>query len=244
MKFRRIPLLLLSVAFPAFSNVHADLYDVKALAAHLKQKLESIQAEYEKLQQKQQLSYFWDKGIHNPSNLFLLFRKNILRSTENLREMAATLFSFEDLNVKEQLEKKFLPIFMSEEFLRMLFGDNIVNKLITCNGEDGACVFWDKEEYNNPSGKLLFFLRVKHTPHEDSNSKNPSVWDIFMGGRWITALDMQFVFAYDTKNDNIQFIGTKDKIFINGKGVKMDFPIYSPSYTNASVPKNNSMNMD
>ena len=243
MKFRRIPLLLLSVAFPAFSNVHADYYNVEALTAYLEAKLGNIQTEYEKLRKKQQLSYLWDKDIHTPNNLFLQFLGNPIRSIENLREMAATLFSFEDSNVKEQL-KKFLRVFTSKDFLRMLFGDNIVNKLITCDGEDGAYVFWDKEEYNNPSGKLLFFLRVKHTPHEDSNIKDPSVWDIFMGGRLITALDMQFVFAYDTKNDNIQFIGTKDKIFINGKGVKMDFPIYSPSYTNASVPKNNLMNMD
>ena len=141
MKFGRISLCLLSVLFPAFSNVHADLYDVQALTAHLKQKLENIQAEYRELRQKQQLSYFWDKGIHKPSNLILQFQKSTIRSTENLREMAATLFSFEDPNVKEQLEKKFLPIFMSEEFLRMLFGDNIVNKLITCDGEDGAYVF-------------------------------------------------------------------------------------------------------
>jgi len=243
-KFRRIPLLLLSVAFPAFSNVHADLYDVKTLAAHLKQKLESIQAEYEKLQQKQQLSYFLDKGILKFSNLLLLFQKNILRSTENLREMAATLFSFEDPNVKEQLEKKFLPIFMSEEFLRMLFGDNIVNKLITCGGKDGAFVWWDKKPSENPSKELLFSLRVKHTLHKDLIGKNLSVWDVFMGGYSITALDIQLVFAYDTESDNIQFIGTKDKIFINGNEVEMDFPIYSPSHTNASVPKNNSMNMD
>lgn len=242
MKFRRIPLLLLSVAFPAFSNVHADYYNVEALTAYLEAKLGNIQTEYEKLRKKQQLSYLWDKDIHTPNNLFLQFLGNPIRSIENLREMAATLFSFEDSNVKEQL-KKFLRVFTSKDFLRMLFGDNIVNKLITCDGEDGAYVFWDKEEYNNPSGKLLFFLCVKHTLHKDRIGKNLSALDMLLGFS-ITALDMQLVFAYDTKSDKIQFIGTKDKIFINGEEVEMDFPIYLPSYTNASVPQSNSIDMD
>lgn len=242
MKFRRIPLLLLSVAFPAFSNVHADYYNVEALTAHLKSKLGDIQAEYEKLRQKQQLSYLWEKGIHKPSNLFLQFQKNTLRSIKNLKETAAVLFSFEDPNVKEQLEK-FLCVFTSKDFLRMLFGDNIVNKLVTCDGKDGAYVFWDKEEYNNPSGKLLFFLRVKHTLHKDHIGENLSALDMLLGFS-ITALDIQLVFAYDTKSNNIQFIGTKDKLFINSEEVEMDFPIYSPSYTNASVPQSNSIDMD
>ena len=243
MKVGRISLFFLSVIFPVFSNMHADdRYDVQALTAHLRQKLENIQAEYEDLRQKQQLSYLLDRKLKG--NLILSFRKGIVSSKKDLKEIVATLLSFESSDVKEQLEKKFLPIFMSEEFLRMLFGDNIVNKLITCDGEDGAYIFWDKEEYNDPSGKLLFFLRVKHTLHKDLIGEGLSAWDMFMGGHSITALDMQFVFAYDTKSDNIQFIGTKDKIFINGKEVKMDFPIYSPSYTNTSVPQSNSIDMD
>jgi hypothetical protein len=183
----------------------------------------------------------WDKDIHT-NNLFLQFLGNPIRSIENLRETAAVLFSFEDPNVKEQLEK-FLCVFTSKDFLRMLFDDNIVNKLITCGGEDGAYVFWDEEEYNDLSGKLLFFLRVKHTLHKDHIEKHLSALDMLLGFS-STALDIQLVFAYDTKSDKIQFIGTKDKIFINGKEVKMGFPIYPPSYTNVSVPKNNSMNMD
>ena len=242
MKFRRIPLLLLSVAFPAFSNVHADYYNVEALTAYLEAKLGNIQTEYEKLRQKQQLSYLWDKGIHKPSNLFLQFQKNTLRSIENLKKTAAVLFLFEDPNVKEQLEK-FLCVFTSKDFLRMLFGDNIVNKLITCDGEDGAYVFWDKGEYNNPSGKLLFFLHVKHTLHKDHIGKNLSALDMLFGFS-ITALDIQLVFAYDTKSDKTQFIGTKDKIFVNSEEVEMNFPIYLPSYTNASVPQSNSIDMD
>lgn len=248
MNFRHISPIRISLfclfAFPAFfPNVHAELYDVKALTAHLKQKLGNIQAEYQKLRQKQQLSCLWDKDVHKPSNLFLSFRKENLRSGEDLKEMVATLFSFKSSNVKEQLEK-FLRVFTSEAFLRALFGDNIVNKLITCDGEDAAFVWQDKEEYNNPSGKLLFFLRVKHTLHKDLFGEGLSAWDMFMGGYSITALDMQLVFAYDTKSDNIQFIGTKGKIFINSEKMEIDFPIYSPSYTNASVPQSNSIDMD
>ena len=149
MKFKHISLFLLFVVFSALSNVHADPYDVKTLAAHLKQKLGNIQAEYQTLRQKQQLSYLWDEDIYGFSNLFLAFQKSTIRSTEKLKEMVATLFSSEDSNVKEQLEKKFLPVFMSEGFLRMLFGDDIVDKLITCDVEDDAYVFWDKEEEHN-----------------------------------------------------------------------------------------------
>ena len=243
MKFRRISLLFLSVAFPAFSCMHAGPYDVQALTAHLKQKLGNIQAEYQRLRNEKSLSYLWDIYTHRPNNLYLnFFGKNNVHSAEDVKSQAETLFLLEDPNVKEQLEE-FLRVFTSEAFLRALFGNNIVNKLITCGGKDGAYVFWDKEEYNNPSGKLLFFLRVRHTLHKDHIGENLSALEMLLGFS-ITALDMQLVFAYDTKSDKIQFIGTKDKIFINSEEVEMDFPIYSPSYTNASVPQSNSIDMD
>ena len=142
MKVGRVSLIRISLfclfVFTAFSNVHADPYDVQALMAHLKEKLGNIQTEYEVLRQKQQLSYLWDKNLG--SNLILSFRKEIVSSKRGLKEMVATLLSFESSDVKEQLEK-FLRVFTSEAFLRALFGDNIVNKLITCDGEDGAYVF-------------------------------------------------------------------------------------------------------
>ena len=230
MKFKHVSLFLLSVAFPAFSNVHADPYDVKTLAAHLKQKLKNIQAEYQTLRQKQQLSYLWDEDMHKQNNLFLQFQKNTIRSTENLKEMVATLFSFEDSNVRKQLEE-FLRVFTSKDFLRMLFSDAVVNKFVDFHADECAFFWWNMEPSENPS-EIFFSLRARQA------------WDKTLdccGVQTNVLLDITLMFAYDIRKDTVRFIGLKNKPIVNTKYVNMNFPIYPASGTQPSVQKDNSM---
>ena len=230
MKFKHVSLFLLSVAFPAFSNVHADPYDVKTLAIHLKQKLENIQAEYQTLRQKQQLSYLWDEDMHKQNNLFLQFQKNTIRSTENLKEMVATLFSFEDSNVKKQLEE-FLRVFTSKDFLRMLFSDAVVNKFVDFHADECAFFWWNMEPSENPS-EIFFSLRARQA------------WDKTLdcgGVQTNVLLDITLMFAYDIRKDTVRFIGLKNKPIVNTKYVNMNLPIYSRSNANKFVQKDNLM---
>ena len=231
MKFKHVSLFLLSVAFPAFSNVHADPYNVPALTAHLKPKLENIQAEYQTLRQKQQLSYLWDEDMHKQNNLFLQFQKNTIRSTENLKEMVATLFSFEDSNVRKQLEE-FLRVFTSKDFLRVLFSNTVVNQLVDYSHPDIYSFFWwDKEHSENPS-EIFFSLRARQA------------WDKTLdcgGVQTNVLLDITLMFAYDIRKDTVRFIGLKNKPIVNTKYVNMNFPIYHASGTQPSVQKDNSM---
>lgn len=230
MKFKHVSLFLLSVAFPAFSNVHADPYDVKTLAIHLKQKLENIQAEYQTLRQKQQLSYLWDEDMHKQNNLFLQFQKNTIRSTENLKEMVATLFSFEDSNVKKQLEE-FLRVFTSKDFLRMLFSDAVVNKFVDFHADECAFFWWNMEPSENPS-KIFFSLRARQA------------WDKTLdcgGVQTNVLLDITLMFAYDTQNNVVRFVGLKKTPIVNTKYVNMNLPIYSRSNANKFVQKDNLM---
>ena len=230
MKFKHVSLFLLSVAFPAFSNVHADPYDVKTLAIHLKQKLGNIQAEYQTLRQKQQLSYLWDEDMHKQNNLFLQFQKNTIRSTENLKEMVATLFSFEDSNVKKQLEE-FLRVFTSKDFLRMLFSDAVVNKFVDFHADECAFFWWNMEPSENPS-EIFFSLRARQA------------WDKTLdcgGVQTNVLLDITLMFAYDIRKDTVRFIGLKNKPIVNTKYVNMNLPIYSRSNANKFVQKDNLM---
>jgi len=230
MKFKHVSLFLLSVAFPAFSNVHAETYDIEVLTAHLKEALGNIQSEYEKLRQKQQLSYLWDEDIHEPSNLFLAFQKSTIRSTENLKEMVATLFSFEDSNVKEQLEK-FSCVFTSKDFLRMLFSDAVVNKFVDFHADECAFFWWNMEPSENPS-EIFFSLRARQA------------WDKTLdcgGVQTNVLLDITLMFAYDTQNNVVRFVWLKKTPIVNTKYVNMNFPIYHASGTQPSVQKDNSM---
>ena len=233
MKFKHVSLFLLSVAFPAFSNVHADPYDVKTLAAHLKQKLKNIQAEYQTLRQKQQLSYLWDEDMHKQNNLFLQFQKNTIRSTENLKEMVATLFSFEDSNVRKQLEE-FLRVFTSKDFLRMLFSDAVVNKFVDFHADECAFFWWNMEPSENPS-EIFFSLRARQ------------VWDKLLdcGVQTNVLLDITLIFAYDIQKDTVRFIGLKKTPIVNVQYAKdVNLPMYSRSDARTSVQKGNLMDVD
>ena len=236
MKFRRILLLFLSVAFPAFSNVHADLYDVQALTAHLRQKLGNIQAEYQRLRDGKQLQYLWDEDKRKINNLFLnFFGKDNITSAEDVKQQTETLFAFEDPNSKEQLEE-FLRVFTSKDFLRMLFSDAVVNRLADYSHPDICSFFWwDKEHSENPS-EVFFSLRARQARHEDIG---------FIGMKISALLDITFMFAYDTQNNTVRFIGLKNQPIVNAKyadGVIL--PIYSRSNAETSVQKSNLMDVD
>ena len=228
MKFRRILLLFLSVAFPAFSNVHADPYDVQALTAHLRQKLGNIQAEYQRLRNGKQLQYLWDEDKRKISNLFLnFFGKDNITSAEDVKQQT----EHEDPNSKEQLEE-FLRVFTSEDFLRMLFGDAVVNQLVDYSHPDICSFFWWDKEYSENPSEVFFSLRAKQAWNEDLDCG---------GVRIYALLDITLVFAYDTQNNVVRFFGLKNTPIVNAKYVNTDFPIYSASGTQPSVQKDNSM---
>ena len=237
MKFRHVSLLFLSVT-PAFSNVHADPYDIQTLAAHLEQKLGNIQAEYQNVRNEKQLSHLWNTHKQQPNNLYLSFFgvKNVY-SVENVESKTGELFPFEDEGSKKQLIE-FISVFTSNNFLNMLFGNNFVDWLTAYGDEDSVIVEWNEEPFNDH----WFSLRIQRKCFKKRSGEVLSPFEKLIGGAFI-ALDVKLVFAYDTGSNNIQFIGTKGTIVINNKEVKMNLPIYSPS-SNASVPQNNSMDTD
>lgn len=219
-----------------FSNVHAEFYDVKALTAHLKQKLGNIQAEYQRLRDGKQLQYLWDEDERKINNLFLnFFGKDNIKSAEDVKQQAATLFMFEDSNVKEQLEK-FLRVFTSKDFLRVLFSDAVVNQLVDYSHPDICSFFWWDKEYSENPSEVFFSLHTKQARHEDIG---------FIGMKISALLDITFMFAYDTQNNTVRFIGLKNQPIVNAKyadGVIL--PIYSRSNAETSVQKDNLMFMD
>jgi hypothetical protein len=137
-------------------------------------------------------------------------------------------FSSKNPNFKERL-KTFFSVFTSENFLRMLFGDTVVDKLIRYRFSLGSrrekCAFlwWNAESSQNPSGILAFSLRVKHVLYEEV---------CFDCERVSTLLDAPLVFAYDARNDTLRFVVLKNTPIINIQCVKdVNFPIYSAPNT-------------
>ena len=236
MKFRRILLLFLSVAFPAFSNVHADPYDVQALTAHLKQKLGNIQVEYQRLRNGKQLQYLWDEDKRKINNLFLnFFGKDNITSAEDVKQQTETLFAFEDPNSKEQLEE-FLRVFTSKDFLRMLFGDAVVNQLVDYSHPDICSFFWWDKEYSENPSEVFFSLRAKQAWNKDLDCG---------GVRTNVLLDITLVFAYDIRKDTVRFIGLKKTPIVNVLYAKdVNLPMYSRSDAKTSVQKGNLMDVD
>ena len=153
-KFRHVSLLFLSVT-PAFSNVHADPYDIRTLPAHLEQKLGSIQTEYQKVQSEKQFSYLWDETYKGrPNNLCLrFFGKGNVHSKEEVESQEELLFPSEERLIK------FISVFTSNNFLNMLFGNNFVDWFVARGAEDLAIVEWNKEP-SNDLRKHLFSLHI------------------------------------------------------------------------------------
>ncbi len=214
--------------------VHAEPYNASELLARLKQKTENIQAEYRKLRSEKQLRYLWD--TQQPCNLYLSFFGANATSTEDVKCQTKAFFSFEDPNVKEQLEK-FISVLTSENFLRMLFGNAVVDELVRYRFSLGSCrekcafLWWNAEPFENPSETLAFSLRVKHVLYEDLR---------FDCERISTLLDAPLVFAYDARNDTLRFVGLKNTPIVNVQYVKdTNFPIYSASNTQPCVQQDN-----
>ena len=162
--------LLFALVFTPF--VHADPYNASELLAHLKEKTENIQAEYRKLRSEKQLRYLWDTYAQQPHNLYLSFFAETVTSIKDVKCRTEAFFSFTEPNLKKRLSE-FVSVFTSENFLRMLFGNVVVNELVRfrlslgSRSEKYAFVWWDKEPSENPSEFPTFSLRVKHVLYED-----------------------------------------------------------------------------
>ncbi len=221
MKFKRtlsthISLFILP-AFVAIQTVHAE-YGVNKLTAHLKEKTENIQAEYQKLRNENPLQYLWKTYTCRPHNLYLTFFGTNVVSAEDIKRQTETLFLFEDPNLRKRL-LAFISVFTSENFLRMLFSDDVIRQLVCFDTEKCASFWWDTEPSETPSEFRIFSVRVKHVLFEEM--------DFFLERRK-TLLDITLVFAYDIQNDTVRFIGVKDKSIVNVKYADdMNLPIYA-----------------
>lgn len=232
--------LLFALVFTPF--VHADPYNASELLAHLKEKTENIQAEYRKLRDEKQLRYLWDTYAQQPHNLYLSLFAETVTSIKDVKCRTEAFFSFAEPNLKRRLSE-FVSVFTSENFLRMLFSDAVVDKLVRfrlslgSRSEKCAFVWWDAEPSENPSEFPTFSLRVKHVLYEDMGC------EYFGCERMSTLLYISLMFAYDIRNDTIRFIGLKDKPVVNVKYAEdnMNLPIYSRSNTETSVQQNDLM---
>ena len=239
-------ILLKSLVFLLFALVFTPFmraeYDVKQLMAHLKEKTENIQAEYQKLRNEKQLRYLWDTYTHQPHNLYLSFLTETVTSIKDVKCRTEAFFSFAEPNLKKRLSE-FISVFTSENFLRMLLGDAVVDELVRFRFRLGSyvdiCTFfwWDTEPSKNPSEFPTFSLRVKHVLYEDMGC------EYFGCERMSTLLYISLMFAYDIRNDTVRFIGLKDKPIVNIKYAEdnMNLPIYSSSNTETSVQQNDLM---
>jgi hypothetical protein len=245
MSFKRIPsayiLLFILSAFAGIQTAHAE-YDVEKLTAHLKEKTDNIQAEYEKLRNGKPLQYLWNTYTHRPHNLYLGFFAETVTSIKDVKCRTEAFFSFTEPNLKKRLSE-FVSVFTSENFLRMLFGNVVVNELVRfrlslgSRSEKCAFVWWDKEPSENPSEFLTFSLRVKHVLYEDMGC------EYFGCERMSTLLYLSLMFAYDIRNDTIRFIGLGNKPVVNVKYAEdnMNLPIYARANAETSVQQNDLM---
>lgn len=220
MKFRhssptRAPLFILFACI-CVRTVHAK-YDVPELTAHLKQKTKNIQAEYQKLRKEETLRYLWDTCEHPSRNLIFDFLGEPVASTEDMKYRTELFFSSAEPHESKRLQA-FACIFASENFLRMLFGDAVVNKLVDCEPNKFAFFWWEEEVFEKPSKVRTFSLRIRQMVHEQIgfNCENVN-----------TFLDITLVFAYDFEEDTVQFIGLKGVPSINVRYVTdTGLPIY------------------
>lgn len=229
MKFKHTlvkPLIFLLFVPVFIPSVHAEPYNASELLARLKQKTENIQAEYRKLRSEKQLRYLWD--TQQPRNLYLSFFGANATSTEDVKFQTEAFFSSKNSNFKERL-KTFFSVFTSENFLRMLFGDAVVDELVRYRFSLGSCrekcafLWWNAESSPKVSEILAFSLRIKHVLYEEM---------YFDCERISTLLDTPLVFAYDARNDTLRFVGLKNMPIVNVQCVKdVNFPIYSTPNT-------------